>query len=74
MAIVIFDKITKTAGSRIRDYRAHLHRAFLSRREGQYSRRWLGRRLGVSERSPIKDEKDIPEIEVQPRDTDGLRS
>lgn len=62
-----FDKITKAAVSHIRDYRAHLHRAFLARRDGEYSRRWLGARLGVSGRATYNYEKDFDDIQVTPR-------
>lgn len=67
VVIKAFDKITTAAVSRIRDYRAHLHRAFLSRRDGEYSRKWLGERLGVSGRATFNYEQDFPEIEVTPR-------
>lgn len=62
-----FDKITTAAVSRIRDYRAHLHHAFLSRRDGEYSRRWLGGRLGVSGRATFNYEQNFDDIEVKPR-------
>lgn len=67
VVIKAFDKITKAAVSRIRDYRAHLNRAFIARRDGEYSRDFLGARLGVSGRATYNYEKDFPEIEVKPR-------
>jgi hypothetical protein len=67
VVIKAFDQITKAAVRRIRDYRAHLNRAFIARRDGEYSRDFLGARLGVSGRATYNYEKDFPEIEVKPR-------
>lgn len=45
------DKLAPADVSGVKSYRQSLHREFLQRRPGQYSRKWLAQRLGVSVRS-----------------------
>jgi hypothetical protein len=67
VVIKAFDKITKAAVNSIRDYRAHLTRAFLARRPGTYSRDFLGERVGVSGRATYNYQKSFNDIEVKHR-------
>jgi len=60
------DSVPEAAYRSVSKYRAALHRGLIARLKGQYSRQFLGERLGVSGRSTYNYEKES-DIEVTPQ-------
>lgn len=61
------DQISRKAVASLKNYCAHLHRAFIKRVPGRYGRNFLGNRLGKSARSTYNYEKQFDDIEVIPQ-------
>lgn len=69
VSIGVTDELDAEHFRNLREYRAGLHISFLARCPGQYSRAWLGDRLGVSARTTWHYEQSVSLFQVIVRES-----